>query len=108
MKKKTEKEYASLCYRCEHRARHCEDSNYQPRWECGDIKRAVCSCYMFKPVMPLVLRPSEGDKRPFLGPWMISARTNASKPEEESITLKVDKVKNGVLLYWNPTDKKEK
>jgi hypothetical protein len=47
-----------LCFRCEHRARFLEDRSGEPprpRYQCGETTRAVCSCYMYEPVAPLIL-----------------------------------------------------
>jgi hypothetical protein len=66
----------ALCHRCEHRVRFIEGGP-RPRMECGE-KTAVCGCYMYRPVQPVVLVRREGDPRPVQGPCMISARTEAA------------------------------
>jgi hypothetical protein len=55
-----------LCFRCEWRARYYEEG-HSPRCECGDIDSAVCSCYMYKPVTPVILKPNQNDNRPLIG-----------------------------------------
>jgi hypothetical protein len=56
-----------LCFRCEFRARFLEaehekrGSGHAPRYECG-TGSSVNSCYMFKPVQPLVLELSDYEK----------------------------------------------
>jgi hypothetical protein len=67
----------ALCHRCEHRVRFIEGGP-RPRMECGDKDLAVCGCYMYRPVQPVVLTPREGDNRPIQGGWMISARMAAA------------------------------
>jgi len=55
-----------LCFRCEWRAKYLEEDS-APRYECSEIDRAICSCYMYKPVMPVVLKTNSNDKRPQIG-----------------------------------------
>jgi len=64
-----------LCFRCQHRAAFLESSGtHRPRFECGEVHRAVMSCYMYRPPRPLLLRPVPGDRRPLGGPALIAAR----------------------------------
>ena len=65
-----------LCYRCEHRAQSLEGWP-APRAECGTREMAVSSCYMYRPVTPVLLRRVKGDRRPVCGPWVLSARMEA-------------------------------
>jgi len=65
-----------LCYRCEHRAAYLETGE-QPRSHCGQVDTAVISCYMYRPVKPVVLTPDKGDGRPLGAPAMIAARAEA-------------------------------
>ena len=57
-----------LCYRCEYRAKYLEketikkDSGNAPRYECKQ-DWAVNSCYMFCPVKPIIIEPSDYEKR---------------------------------------------
>lgn len=60
------KKKEGLCFRCEWRAKYCEEG-HAPRYECGQIEDVMCSCYMYKPVMPVVLKPNQNDNRPFIG-----------------------------------------
>lgn len=68
-------ECQALCYRCEHRARYLE-AGRRPRCECGMTDTAKYSCYMYKPVRPVVLSKTDpADPRPPAGPWGYSARS---------------------------------
>ena len=87
-----------LCHRCEHRARHLEDERWRPRWECGNVGRAVWSCYMYAPVKPFALAPNAGDDRPALGPWMFSARCHVEEWPGEAVE-RVSHV-GGVFARW--------
>ena len=57
-----------LCHRCEYRAKYNEKetmkkgSGHGPRYEC-QTDMAVNSCYMYKPTKPLVVEPSDSEKR---------------------------------------------
>lgn len=88
-----------LCFRCEHRARFLEVQN-GPRCECGDVKLAVYSCYMYQPVVPFVLEANEGDDRPIGAPWMVAPRCHAIEVYKDC-TLKLRMLKKGFLLYWD-------
>lgn len=67
-----------LCFRCHHRVSFLESGgHHRPRFECGEINRAVVSCYMYRPPRPLLLRRAPGDRRPLGGPAMIAARLRA-------------------------------
>ena len=52
-----------LCHRCDRRAEFHE-KGVQPRYECG-TGMSVMSCYMYRPVTPLVLRRTLHDRRRF-------------------------------------------
>jgi len=99
-----EKKYYGLCFRCEYRALYLEEGR-QPRSECGDISRAVYSCYMFQPVKPLVLKKNEGDKRPQFGMPLLAARSHRTGIADVGLSAK--KAKNGVILYWEVEEKEE-
>jgi len=91
-------ERKGLCFRCEHRARFFE-SGRSPRFECGDVKTCVHGCYMYQPVMPVILLKNKTDKRPQFGPIVISARSSyAGMPDME---LGVKHLKTGAVLYWD-------
>jgi hypothetical protein len=68
-----------LCFRCEHRAAFLEEG-LRPRHECGEVGKAVNTCYCFTPCRPLVLRRAESEKdlginRPVLAPSALAARS---------------------------------
>lgn len=97
-----------LCFRCEHRARFLEDGS-RPRYECGDVKSNKYVCYMYRPVLPVVLdKLDKTDKRPQFGPPMISSRSmfvRVAEPEMELSLLSVTKSKK--VLYWRPKDEQK-
>ena len=64
-----------LCFRCEHRA-DFHETQARPRYECGDVEQAVCGCYMYKPVRPVVLERDEGDPRAVADAPIIAARAH--------------------------------
>lgn len=89
-----------LCHRCEFRARFLE-STEQPRMECGGT-HSVYSCYMYRPVKPLLLRKNKGDNRP-ISPPMLSARMhNVGLPEDIECIYR--KTKQGYMFYWIPKE----
>jgi len=91
----------SLCFRCEHRARFHE-LGHAPRCECGEPKRSVCTCYMYRPVMPCVLVRAKGDRRPMFAGAMIAARMSCLRvATEQDVELQASKVKGGHLLHWS-------
>lgn len=83
-----------LCYRCEHRAAFHE-TGLRPRYECG-AGGTVTSCYMYKPVKPVILKKTKGDKRPQFGPAMISARSQGVGIADFELDL------HRTILYWRP------
>jgi hypothetical protein len=100
-----------LCYRCEYRARYLERESerkgfgHAPRFECK-VDGAVHSCYMFKPVQPLVVEPSEYEKRlekeqkikrPIGG--LVGARMIASEEQPEFEVKAKIMAKDRYLLY---------
>ena len=91
-----------LCYRCEHRAKWNETKEMRPRYQCGDTSMSVISCYMFKPVKPVILgKLDEDDDRPLFGPPVIAARV-AGKLVADKIELTVEETDDGYMLYWVP------
>jgi hypothetical protein len=93
-----------LCFRCEHRVLFLENGA-QPRCECGEIDKAKCACYMFKPVKPVVLsKLDKTDPRPQFGPAMISSRSCGMRIPDK-LKLDIKKYKDGYLLYWRPDGK---
>lgn len=96
----TNKSYIGLCYRCEYRAQYLE-KDIRPRMECGEPSSAVMSCYMFRPVKPVVLKPRSRDNRPICGPAAFSARMERNPDAEANIVLGATLVnKNNILLLW--------
>lgn len=92
-----------LCFRCEHRAMFLE-RGMQPRCECGDVEGTVCSCYMYKPVRPVLLDRNEGDDRPRFAGAMIAARERCVGVAERDVDIELGLVeRNGrAMLYWKP------
>lgn len=73
MKKKKTLKAPPLCYRCEWRA-SAHETDLAPRAECKALAAAISSCYAYRPVIPVKLKPQKGDKRAPCGPAMTSAR----------------------------------
>ena len=86
----------SLCYRCEHRAAFLE-TGARPRYECGDIENAYMSCYMFKPVKPIIVEGNKGDGRP-LNVGLLSCRYHAVGIAD--CELQFAKCKGDGVIYW--------
>lgn len=96
-------QYYGLCYRCEHRAQFHETGR-RPRMQCGDIELAVSSCYMYKPVAPLILTAdNKDDPRPILGPPMLSGRVTPTAIAEGEYAA-VSREEDSVLVYWVPKE----
>ena len=90
----------SLCYRCEHRAINKEDPDEHPRYECG-TDDSVGSCYMYKPVKPVLLSPNKGDDRPVFAGSLISARMRRVEMPEDLMELEGKEISEGkYVLYW--------
>lgn len=102
--KRIEKQYIrGLCFRCEFRALYLE-TGFGPRCECKDVQSSSYSCYAFKPVMPLVVKPRTGDRRSLYGGMLLGGRmTPVARSEME---LHGKKVKHGYLAYWLPKEEK--
>jgi len=88
-----------LCFRCEHRACFYETGS-GPRCECQGHETAVYSCYMYKPVRPVVLKRNRDDRRPQFAGSMISARSHFVKIADSELALKSGR--EGGVLYWTP------
>ena len=87
-----------LCHRCDYRARYLEDGS-GPRSECKS-NGAVRSCYMYRPVMPLVLAPNEGDDRPLVA-GIFSSRSHSIRViNEEELKLCAIEVTDGYILFY--------
>ena len=92
-----------LCFRCEYRAEFFE-SGRKPRVECGNIENGNYSCYMYKPVLPVVLSPMPGyEDRPRFGPAMICGRECFAGIAKNLVlkAIKYNGVEDGVVLLWS-------
>jgi hypothetical protein len=107
-----EKLLGGICQRCEHRARYLE-TGHAPRAECGWPETSKHSCYMYCPVMPIVMERDEFEKeiakeygfeRPSFGPWMFSARMHMVRLPKEEMELVGKEVEGGTLAYWRPKE----
>lgn len=88
-----------LCYRCEYRAQYHE-TGHAPRAQCGD-KGAVGSCYMHRPVKPLVLiKENDSLNRPQFSGAMFSSRSRSGGLAD--CRLNLEQGKDGSVLYWSP------
>lgn len=92
-----------LCWRCEHRATF-HDTGFGPRSECQQTEMAVHSCYMYRPVKPLVLAPDKGDRRPMGAPAMIAARAHAVRVAEGE--YHGHKGQGGLVVWFEPSPQK--
>jgi len=81
-----------LCYRCESRAKYLE-LGLRPRFECGEVKGAKYSCYMYKPVSPVTLKKNLNDDRPQFGSALISSRSSFNNVYETTYQV----ISNGEL-----------
>lgn len=115
MSRQTEK--VSLCFRCEHRARAMEMKFYGrkvvcPRHECGKPEHSSCACYMFLPVQPPILEPSDSERRikifqgmrgrpRFMGAAISGRESAAGLPECKIKVVLIGKA--GVVQYWVPS-----
>ena len=95
------KKIQPLCYRCEWRAMHNEGLA-TPRAECK--YGAVSSCYQYEPVVPLVLKPIKGEKRPIMINPLYSGRVY-SPGRADMLRLKKLKTKLGMVYYWGEKEK---
>jgi hypothetical protein len=92
-----------LCYRCEERARYFEQG-HAARCECMG-PGAVHGCYMYRPVVPLVLVPLDGERRPIAAGWGISGRAKAVRiatPDELELRVAPGPNKLEVIFYYTP------
>jgi hypothetical protein len=99
-------DHYGMCFRCEHRARFLETKTWQPRAECGDVDKSKHSCYMYKPVEPVILQVQKGDKRPVGGPALIAARMETSKEQLrlrdklQCYAIELEKGKIAYIYEW--------
>jgi len=92
-----------LCYRCDARAEFLENG-YGPRYECGQVNSAKYSCYMYRPVKPVLLVRNSNDNRPQFVSYQMSARSHANGFTDMHLELK--EADNGSCLYWTPDEVK--
>lgn len=104
-RKKRTPEDTPLCYRCDHRAK-ARETGHGPRCECSD-EGAVVSCYMYRPVQPLVLEANAGEDRDISWPAMLCGRAHASglMPGECVERARED---GSVMRWWVPTTTEDK
>lgn len=92
-----------MCHRCEYRFQY-KETGHGPRFECGQ-DGSVHSCYMYEPVLPVMLERNEGEVREVDMPYLFSARCHATRKADKyrDVQLCVSKHKNGSYLkYWKP------
>jgi len=93
---------AGLCWRCEHRARFHE-TGHRPRCECGDVTSSNWSCYMYRPVQPIVIQANDNvDPRPLGGPAFFSSRGHRVGMGDVKLVGRT--TKQGLLQYWVPKE----
>ena len=106
----------SLCFRCEHRALALEGKLYKrdegcPRYQCGLAEYSAVDCYMFDPVKPPVLAPSESERRikifrgqrgrpRFCGAMLAGRESAVGLPECDKRGARVGE--DGVVWFWTP------
>jgi hypothetical protein len=99
-----------ICHRCEYRAQYLE-TGHAPRAECGWVDKSKYGCYMYKPVLPVVMERDEeeeeitkayGVERPSFGPAAFSARMHFVRLPEGEMELTGRKIDGGLLVYWRP------
>ena len=91
--------FQELCFRGEGRARFLEGGGQPRSHQCGDATNAVGGCYMFRPVIPVVVaQTDEEDTRPQFGPAMITACSHGVRLAEGENAIM--KVKDGRVLYF--------
>ena len=113
-----------LCYRCQHRLEYIESTEYgrengkrvvrkegrKPRMECGILESSKHTCYMFKPIKPIVMDVAESEKRlnikrsPF-APALFAARSSFIR-EAKASKMEAIGVKDGYVLRWILEEKK--
>ena len=87
-----------LCYRCEHRAVGMEEGR-GPRHECWH-EGAKVSCYMYKPVRPLVLE-ADGERDITLPP-ILAGRAHSTRLMPGECVERVCE-DGSVMRWWRPT-----
>lgn len=101
------KKLIGLCFRCEERARVME-GEHGSRYECNNKNVNVCSCYMYKPVKPVVTKISKGYKKDLrFAPAIVSARETGCEILDGKLILE-DFGYGKACLYWKPIKKYKK
>lgn len=91
-----------LCFRCEERAKFLETGN-GPRCECQTPTVNTSTCYMYKPVRPVITQVAKGYAgRPRLAPIAISAREEAVGVATTMELQVISYTKKRICLYWKP------
>jgi hypothetical protein len=91
-----------LCFRCEERALYLE-TGHGSRCECQSPTVNVASCYMYKPVRPVITQVAKGyAKRPRLGPTALSAREEGVAVATDMELQVAEYSKKRICLYWEP------
>lgn len=97
-----------FCYRCEYRAAFLE-TGHGPRCECKDTAMSVCGCYMYRPVLPVVMVPAHNETRPIFGPTMIAGRSRSLRVlTRDDVALTAGETEDGQYLYWAPKQSEER
>ena len=111
-------DYAPLCWRCDHRIAFVERVDAEgisfanltvenrphcPRYECGDLGASVAGCYMYRPVVPVIIERDTGERRQLFAGAMIAARAHGVTPKRGR-EWKTRVIKDGshYWLYWIP------
>ena len=95
----------SLCFRCEYRAQYFE-RGHAPRLECSDIGSAKYSCYMYRPVKPVVTELNEDESRPQFSGSLLAGRSHAVRVMDGELALR--EYEDGSAIYWKPKRRKPK
>ncbi len=99
-------ERKGLCFRCEYRAQYFE-SGHAPRMECGLPDTCKWACFMYKPVLPVIIgRLNKRDPRP-ITLNILSARVtylDTAKSEDMELVSVHGKTNKepSMLVYWRP------
>ena len=101
-RKPVQRDLVPLCPRCEYRAMFLE-RGYAPRFECQHSLPGTTCCYMYRPVQPLTLTPSEterkGMKRSLALPAILAGRANGYKAP---MVLRATMKGLDLTSWWEP------
>lgn len=93
-------DYIGLCNRCEHRQKYRE-AGYAPRCECKDLENESVSCYMPRPVAPIVMAPEANDPRPLYGPPLFAARMRGRRiADHNDLKPYIREVRDGIVVLY--------